>query len=113
MAILFKTIYYLYDTFVYRGEMKRIHGKGFSQEHALSVFVFLQVINILTIINFLKINSFWEWPIWIKMIFGFVIYFINRYFFLEQKVNPPPSTFMIIVTLLYVLGSATLFCISS
>jgi len=112
MLTIFKTIYYLYDTYVYKGTLKKLHGDGFSKEHALGVFAFLQAINIMSLINFLKLDKFGDLPVWGVMFSAIVLYLINRYFLIGKKLDGTPSRLMISVTLLYVLVSAILFCVS-
>lgn len=112
MRKVFKTIYYLYDRFVYIGVVGGIHPKGYSKEHAFTVFVFLQLINIFTLIDFLRLTWVWDLPILVNFLYAILLYFINRYFFFNEELKEKPSILMIIIVIIYIIGSFALMLLS-
>ena len=109
---MFNTIYYIYDTYIYRGTMRHIHGKGYSREHALGVFAFLQYLNMITITNLLR----GEGILYIGKVgmlsIGVVIYFLNRYFFADKELMGKPSGLMIAGAIFYAIASVGILCLS-
>lgn len=112
MIKMFKTIYYIYDTYVYTGFIRQIHGAGYSKEHALGVFTFLQFCNLISLCNFSNLSWFLKLPILYGFSFAIVLYFINRYFLIHKNFEKKPSTLMITIAMIYVVGSLVIFCLS-
>lgn len=112
MTKMFNTIYYIYDTYIYRGTMRHIHGKGYSREHALGVFAFLQLMNIVSIDNILGFSFFLRLNTFISLFLAMGLYFLNRYFFADKELMGKPSGLMIAGAIFYAIASVGILCLS-
>lgn len=92
--------------------MGDFHPKGYSREHALGVFSFLELINIATINNFVKPELLWSLPVPISFTLAIILYFVNRHFLINEELKDKPSILMIITVILYIIGSIALMILS-
>ena len=109
---MFRAIYYIYDSYVYRGIIGEIHENGFSKEHALGVFSFLQLCNLISVLILLQIRWYVELHIFFQFSLAMLIYVINRWLFIDKEYIEKPSLLMIIAAFTYAVASVLILCLS-
>jgi hypothetical protein len=111
MKIFFKSIYYIYDVFVYKGILLSIHGEGYSKIHAIGIISFLQLLNIITIDNLANNGWLLKLPKLFPFLLAMAIYVYNSYYN-RNYVLQKPSMKEIYFTLLYIFVSIFMTIIS-
>lgn len=112
MTKMYESICYIYDTYIFRGFMRQMHGEGYSKEHALGVFAFIQLLNAMTILNILHWSDLVCFDEVRVLVIGVVLYFLNRYFLIDKKLKGKPSGLMIAAAISYTIASVAAFFLS-
>jgi hypothetical protein len=112
MVKIFSVIYYIYNTYIYKGDLRKIHGSNYAKQHAIGVFAFSQLCNIVTIDNLFKTCFLLQIPIIFSFAFSMVIYFLNYYFLNDFVLIKKPNIYEITGVIVYIVFSILLLCVS-
>lgn len=110
MGKIFSIIYYIYNENIYKGDLHKIHASNYAKQHAIGVFAFLQLCNIVTIDNFFKTCFLLQIPIVFSVSFSMVIYFLNYYFFKGFVLIKKPHMSEIFGVIAYAVISILFLC---
>lgn len=109
---IYITIVYIYENYIYQGIIRKIHGGRYAKEHALSVFVFLLLCNVNSIIKLLKIDWIIELNVMSKFLFAMFFYAVIRWLLINKQYLYTPTPIMIFLTILYACISIVSLCLS-
>lgn len=102
MYRLLNTIYYFYDTYVYRGFVAQTTPKDYAQEHSIVVITMLITLNVITFFR----DQFKDGLLsnaWLNVAIAVGLYSILHKIYVPRLTRDSPSILNIMITILYIL----------